>query len=97
MLKQFILEAQTSQITLLEIDFIREGNVVFRYDTPEKVLEHLLKSGAGTAFYEAVDPSRRQEQEREFISIFRERNRDNKELEVIHEYISCIARKPTNP
>ncbi|MBN1290953.1 MAG: methyltransferase domain-containing protein, partial [Candidatus Latescibacteria bacterium] len=77
----------------LKIDFIGEGSVVFRYGTPEKVLDHLLKSGAGTAFYEAVVPSMRQEQERKFISIFRERNLDKAKFEVTHDYIICIARK----
>ena len=78
----------------LEIEHLREGNIVFRYDTPEKVLEHLLKSGAGTAFYEAVDPARREEQEKQFIKILTERRGSKEDYEVVHDYISCVARKP---
>ncbi len=78
----------------LEIEQLREGNIVFRYDTPEKVLEHLLKSGAGTAFYEAVDPARREEQEKQFITILKERRGHKNGFEVVHDYISCIARRP---
>ena len=77
----------------LEVEYVWEGNIVFRYDTPEKVLEHLLKSGAGTAFYEAVDPARRNEMEKQFIKKLTERNKKETGYNVIHDYISCIARK----
>jgi hypothetical protein len=56
-------------------------------------LEHLLKSGAGTVFYEAVDQSRRAEQEQMFIEILRDRNGGTGPYDVVHDYISCIARK----
>ncbi len=77
----------------LEAEYLIEDSITFRYDTPEKVLEHLLKSGAGTAFYEAVDPSRRKEQEEKFIRILTERKDDVTGYDVVHDYISCIARK----
>ncbi|MFC1649994.1 radical SAM protein [Candidatus Latescibacterota bacterium] len=77
----------------LEITHIDEGTIVFPYDTPENVLEHLLKSGAGTVFYEAIDPLRRDEQEKLFVEILRERFGAKGEYKVVHDYISCIARK----
>ena len=78
----------------LEIEHLSEGHIIFHYDTPEKVLEHLLKSGAGTAFYEAVNPVRRKEQENQFIKILEERKGLRNDFEVVHDYISCIAKKP---
>ncbi len=36
-----------------------EASAVFRYGTAGEVLEHLLKSGAGTVFYDAIDRSAR--------------------------------------
>ena len=77
----------------LETEYLIESSITFRYGTPGKVLEHLLKSGAGTAFYEAVDPSRRKEQEEKFIRILTERKGDVPGYDVVHDYISCIARK----
>jgi len=43
----------------LEAESIREGAIVFRYRSAQEVLDHLLKSGAGTAFHDAVDANRR--------------------------------------
>ncbi|MFC1539564.1 methyltransferase domain-containing protein [Candidatus Latescibacterota bacterium] len=83
-------EAQSAGLEIIHID---EGTVVFRYDTPEQVLEHLLKSGAGTVYYEAIDPKRRTEQENLFVEILRERYGAKGVYEVVHDYISCIARK----
>ena len=70
-----------------------EDKIVFRYDSPEKVLEHLLKSGAGTAFYEAVAPLRQKEQERKFIEILRKRNKSKDDYRVAHDYVACVAVK----
>jgi MoaA/NifB/PqqE/SkfB family radical SAM enzyme/ubiquinone/menaquinone biosynthesis C-methylase UbiE len=80
--------------TGLEVDHISEGSVIFRYDSPEGVLEHLLKSGAGTAFYEAIDPNRRKALEEQFLKRLATPKGPTKEYEVIHDYVSCIARKP---
>jgi len=71
-----------------------EGAVVFRYSSPEAVLEHLLKSGAGTAFYDAIDAERRDGLTRGFFQALASRHPSAGEYEVSHEFIACIARKP---
>ncbi|MGD0551062.1 MAG: radical SAM protein [Sedimentisphaerales bacterium] len=76
--------------TGFEISHLWDGKIVFRYDTPEEVLEHLLKSGAGTAYYDAVDPMRRKDLERQFLDTI---TRKEKPHEVIHDYICCVATK----
>lgn len=77
----------------LEVKNLWEGQIVFQYDTPEEVMEHLLKSGAGTAFHDAIDPNRRDALEKQFISIQGKKKAGSK-YEVAHDYISCIAGKP---
>jgi hypothetical protein len=78
----------------LEVEDLWEGTVVFRYGSAKAVLEHLLKSGAGTAFYDAVDRKRRDGLEREFLKRLAERQRPSPaEYEVVHDYVACIARK----
>jgi MoaA/NifB/PqqE/SkfB family radical SAM enzyme/SAM-dependent methyltransferase len=71
-----------------------DGKVVFRYDTAQQVQEHLLKSGAGTAYYDAVDPKRRKDLEQQFIDKIAQRIKPGTKYEVIHDYICCIAEKP---
>ena len=78
----------------LELKQIWEGNIVFRYDSAEEVLQHLLKSGAGTAFYEAIDPHRRKTLESQFMEQLATPRGLSKKYEVIHDYVSCIATKP---
>jgi ubiquinone/menaquinone biosynthesis C-methylase UbiE len=73
-----------------EILHLWDGKIVFCYDTPEQVLEHLLKSGAGTAYYDAVDPKRRKDLEHQFLETIA---RGKRPQEVIHDYICCIAAK----
>ncbi|MBM3788757.1 MAG: methyltransferase domain-containing protein, partial [Acidobacteria bacterium] len=68
-----------------------EGAVTFRYPTAEGVLEHLLKSGAGTAFYEALDPRRRDDLTREFLEMLGAGNAGRGDFEVTHDYIACVA------
>jgi len=75
------------------VEDLWEGEVVFHCGTPEAVLEHLLKSGAGTAFYDAVDPDRRDVLEKDFRDRLRERRQGETGFDVIHEYVACIARK----
>ncbi|MHC5076708.1 MAG: hypothetical protein ACYTFM_09800, partial [Planctomycetota bacterium] len=70
-----------------------DGEVVFPYDTAQQVLEHLLKSGAGTAYYDAVDPQRRNDLERQFVDTIAQRINPGEKYEVIHDYICCIAEK----
>ena len=72
---------------------LREGQVTFRYRTADEVLEHLLKSGAGTAYYEAVDPGQRESQKRKFVKTLEERRGSRTGFDVIHDYIVCIAEK----
>ena len=72
---------------------LREGEVVFRYETAHEALEHLKKSGAGTAYYEAVNPDRREFFEAQFLKRLIEKRGDKSGYEVIHNYIACVARK----
>lgn len=69
---------------------IWEDQIRFRYNTAEQALEHLLKSGAGTAYYEAVVPDRREELTREFTRRLQEKNQ-GPSFEVVHEFLACIA------
>lgn len=82
------------EIARLEVVDLWDGNVVFRYASPEEVLEHLLKSGAGTAFHDALDPERRPDLERQFLEILAERRPGTGAYEVTHDYVACIAQKP---
>jgi MoaA/NifB/PqqE/SkfB family radical SAM enzyme/SAM-dependent methyltransferase len=70
-----------------------EGSCLFRYPTAEQVLEHLLKSGAGTVFYEAVDPAKRADLTEEFLALLREQRDSDDGFVVRHDYVSCIAGK----
>ncbi len=69
----------------------RRGTVVFRYRTAREVLDHLLKSGAGTAFYEAVDQRRRPALRREFLRRLAARHTAGRPIEVRHDYLSVVA------
>ncbi|MEN6318213.1 MAG: radical SAM protein [Syntrophaceae bacterium] len=77
----------------LEATELQEGEIIFCYKTAHEALQHLKKSGAGTAYYEAVDPNRRDALETQFIKKLIERRGDRKGFDVIHNYITCIARK----
>jgi len=77
----------------LEATHMHEGEIVFRYPTAREVLEHLKKSGAGTAYYDAVDPARRDALEAEFVKRLSSRRQGKKGFDVVHNYITCIARK----
>jgi hypothetical protein len=74
-----------------EVQRVWEGEIAFRYQTPQEVLEHLLKSGAGTAFYEAVDAVQRPILERAFLERFAQRHPGASSFSVTHEYVSAIA------
>ncbi len=71
---------------------IWEGTAVFRYSCPREVLAHLLKSGAGTAFYDALDPAHRARLTDEFLTRLAARHGDAADYEVRHDYLACIAR-----
>jgi len=77
-----------------EMEHLWDGQITFHYDTREEVLEHLLKSGAGTAFYDAVDPGRRSALEQRFLNILSSRRTGEAGFKVVHDHISCIAHKP---
>ena len=77
-----------------KIEHLREDKIVFHYASPCAVLDHLLKSGAGTAFYDAINPRKRAELTRRFLALLAERNIAKKGFEVVHDYVACIARKP---
>lgn len=81
------------EVAGLEVEHLWEGAAIFLYETAEQVLEHLLKSGAGTAFYEAIDPRRRQSLEQRFLQILASRRKPGQQFEVVHDCVSCIARK----
>ncbi len=75
-----------------EID-VGEGGVVFRLPGAEAVLEHLLKSGAGTAFHDALDPAHRDRLSRRFVDELQARYRGGP-IAVRHDYVYCIAERP---
>jgi len=77
----------------LPVQELREGAVTFRYDSPAAVLEHLLKSGAGTAFHDAVDRERRGGLEAEFLRRLQQRHAPGAPFAVVHDYVACIAAK----
>jgi MoaA/NifB/PqqE/SkfB family radical SAM enzyme/SAM-dependent methyltransferase len=77
----------------LEVVRIREGAIVFPCATAADVLEHLLKSGAGTAFHDAIDPRHRDRLTGEFLRLLESRRGDRSRFDVVHEYVACIARK----
>jgi MoaA/NifB/PqqE/SkfB family radical SAM enzyme/SAM-dependent methyltransferase len=78
----------------LAVEDLREGEIVFRCATPGDVLVHLLKSGAGTAYYDALDPARRPALERRFREALAARHAGAASIPVAHEYVACIAAKP---
>jgi len=70
-----------------------EGSAVFRYGTAREVLDHLLESGAGTVFYDAIDGKARDRLTGEFLSMLARQNGRRKTFEVKHDYLACIGRK----
>jgi MoaA/NifB/PqqE/SkfB family radical SAM enzyme/SAM-dependent methyltransferase len=76
-----------------DVSDLEEGSITFRYATPELVLEHLLKSGAGTAYYDAIVPAKRAALEKRFIERFADIQKGKSGYEVTHDYFSVIARK----
>ncbi len=76
----------------LEPASLWEGSVVFHYGSAEEILDHLLKSGAGTVFYEAVEPGKREALRERFLQELRRLN-TSEVFEVRHDYVGCIALK----
>jgi len=77
----------------LETRLLNEGVAAFHYDSADEVLDHLLKSGAGTAFYDAIAPDQRAALTAEFLRIFARDYSSASGYEVRHEYVACVARK----
>lgn len=73
------------------LEWSRSGSAAFRYRAAEEVLEHLLKSGAGTTFYNALDPAKRDRLETGFVRALKMRHPGADSLEVVHDYIACVA------
>jgi MoaA/NifB/PqqE/SkfB family radical SAM enzyme/SAM-dependent methyltransferase len=71
----------------LEVIDLWDGTITFRCASPAAVLEHLLTSGAGTAYYDALDPARRPSLERRFIEDLGARHAGAQEIPVAHDYI----------
>ena len=80
----------------LEIHDFIEDQIVFPCRTPQDVLDHLLKSGAGTAYFNAIDPEKRDVLTDQFLACLGEGKETRKGYEVIHEYSSCVVKKKTN-
>jgi len=79
----------------LEVESLQQDSILFTYDSAEQVLEHLLKSGAGTAFYDTIDPVRRPALTHRFLHMLAERREPGATgFAVRHEYVACVARKP---
>lgn len=72
---------------------LTEGHITFTYTSPGGVLEHLLRSGAGTAFYDAIDPARQSEMEERFKALLVEKNKPKRNFPVVHDYVLCVAAK----
>jgi len=71
-----------------------EDAIVFRYGSAREVLDHLLKSGAGTAFYDAIAPQARDGLTERFLHLLAARQKGATGFPVCHEYVACIAAKP---
>jgi len=76
-----------------EIRALWQDSIVFQYRSPEQVLEHLLKSGAGTAFHDAIDPARRPALTERFLQMLALRHAPGTEIEVRHDYVACVANR----
>ncbi|HEY5913084.1 MAG TPA: methyltransferase domain-containing protein, partial [Verrucomicrobiae bacterium] len=74
-----------------DVGLLRQDTIVFRYATADEVLEHLLKSGAGTAFYEALDPLRRAALTNRFLGRLASGHKPGSPFEVRHDYVACLA------
>jgi len=74
-----------------------EDQIVFPCRTPRDVLDHLLQSGAGTAYFNAVDPERRTALTDRFLTCLEEDQASGQSLDVAHEYVSCVVRRTGLP
>ncbi|HBT60862.1 MAG TPA: hypothetical protein DEB40_03855 [Elusimicrobia bacterium] len=75
----------------LRPDNLYEGQVVFTCSSPHDVLEHLLKSGAGTAYHNAVKPEHREQARNRFLELLQLGNTRRDRYEVRHDFFACVA------
>ena len=80
----------------LEIQNFMENQIVFPCKNPKDVLNHLLNSGAGTAYFNAIDPKKRKDLTNKFLNRLVEGKGTRRGYEVIHEYMSCVVEKTSN-
>jgi SAM-dependent methyltransferase len=76
----------------LAVEEAWEGAIVFRLPGAGAALEHLLKSGAGTAFHDALDPAHRDRLTRSFVEELAARHPAGP-VEVRHDFVGCVARR----
>jgi MoaA/NifB/PqqE/SkfB family radical SAM enzyme/SAM-dependent methyltransferase len=84
----------TIEASGLKVVHIWEGAITFRCTSPSAVLQHLLKSGAGTAYYDALEPTRRPALERRFLEELGALHAGAPDIPVAHDYVGCLATKP---
>jgi MoaA/NifB/PqqE/SkfB family radical SAM enzyme/SAM-dependent methyltransferase len=76
------------------VERLDEEHVDFACTNAEAVLQHLLKSGAGTAYYDAVDPRRRPALTVRFLAeLARGQAEGGEGFVVRHDYLACVARR----
>lgn len=74
-----------------QVERLWQGEIAFPCADAAAALEHLLKSGAGTAFHDAVDPVRRDRLMAEFRRLLDARHADGRPFAVVHEYLAAVA------
>jgi trans-aconitate 2-methyltransferase len=76
------------------VERLEEKHIDFACANAEAVLQHLLKSGAGTAYYDAVDAQRRPALTKRFLRELTLRQPAGAEGFVVrHDYVACVARR----
>lgn len=72
---------------------LTDGAIVFDCATARDALDHLLRSGAGTAYFNAVAPADRDGLTNRFVERLAALHAPGTGVPVAHEYFACIARK----
>ena len=75
-----------------EVEWIRQASFDFCCDTGQEVLDHVMKSGAGTTFYYSLRPDVREQMADRFIAKIESRYRDADRIRIGHDYVDVIAR-----
>jgi SAM-dependent methyltransferase len=77
-----------------QLERLWQGEITFPCTDGAAVVEHLLKSGAGTAFHDAVAPDRREGLMAEFRRLLEARHPGERPFAVVHEYLAAVAMRP---